>query len=74
MGKMHAAKRLTSRLYRMLMYLKDVGDRGATTRDIIINADVCAVNSIAAELKTQGYRIECKRESKSVFRYKLIES
>ena len=73
-GKIHAARRLTPRLDRVLRFLRGRGDLGATTREIIVEAQVCAVNSIAAELKTLGYQINCKRETKSRFRYKLIEA
>lgn len=74
MGTIHAAKRLTPRLDRVLQFLRRRGATGATTREIVVEAQVCAVNSIVAEIKTLGYQIKCKKEAVSRFRYRLIES
>ena len=72
-GKIHAARRLTPRLSRVLEFLRSRGAAGATTREIVIEADVCAVNTIVHELKTQGHVITCKMEKVGQFRYRLAE-
>ncbi len=71
-GKIHAARQLTPRLSRVLQHLQRMCEVGATTREIIRSADVCAVNTIVAELKTLGYQITCTREEKDRFRYRLV--
>jgi len=70
---MNSAKLSKSdRLKRVLRVLRKGG--AYSTRDIIRKAKVCAVNSIVAELRDNGYRIGCKcygaGESR-VFRYML---
>jgi len=60
------------RLQRVLAFLKKVGQLGATTRDIVTGADVCAVNSCIAELRANGIPIDCDMEGKGRFRYRLI--
>lgn len=77
MGHIHAANPAKSRrLGAVLEFLKKRGDEGATTREIIKVCEVCAVNSIIAELRTAGYRIDCKTTVDAgggrVARYKLI--
>ncbi|MDQ2999859.1 MAG: hypothetical protein M3Y08_01160 [Fibrobacterota bacterium] len=67
------------RLQRLLAYLRVCGSQGATTREIIDGADICAVNSAVCELKKQGFAIVCQMEGRtvsgsSVFRYKLTEA
>lgn len=70
-NRIHAANLKTSkRLQRVLKTMKACGRHGATTRDIMYMANVCAVNSCIAELRVAGYPITCKREA-DVFRYKL---
>lgn len=49
----------SERLRRVLRLLKRVKE--ASTRDIIERAGVCAVNSIAAELRANGYPVRCER-------------
>lgn len=57
---MNAAKLSKStRLRRVMRVLRRGG--AYTTRDIIRKANVCAVNSIIAELRQNGYRIGCRR-------------
>ncbi len=73
MGKIHAAKNLTPRLSRVLLLLQNRGKSGATTREIIYKADVCAVNTCVAELKDMGYNITCNRETVNKFRYVIHE-
>ncbi|MBZ0158435.1 MAG: hypothetical protein K8I29_19730 [Alphaproteobacteria bacterium] len=70
---MHAAKYEKSerlqRVHRALM------SGPKTTREIIQIADVCAVNSIAAELKQNGIPVRCTPVpgKKGVFLYSLEE-
>jgi hypothetical protein len=62
----HAASLKTSaRLQRVHSLLR----KGAefSTRDIIQRANVCAVNTIAAELKACGVPINCRRDGKIYF-------
>ena len=67
---MHAAKLETSpRLQRVLAVLRQ-GD-AMTTRQIGIQAKVCAVNSCISELRMNGYSIECKCLGRGKFSYKL---
>lgn len=47
------------RLQRVRDLLSD--GRKYSTLDIIQGARVCAVNSIVAELRANGFRIDCKR-------------
>ena len=57
---MHAARARTSdRLRRVLEFLEDGRER--STLDIAAGAGVCAVNSCVAELRANGYRIECRQ-------------
>ncbi len=56
---MHSAKITKSdRLKRVLKVLRRGG--AYSTRELIKQAKVCAVNSIVAELRDNGYRIGCK--------------
>ena len=56
---MHSAKlEHSDRLKRVFSVLSD-GKRHST-RDIIRMANVCAVNSIAAELRANGIPVECE--------------
>ncbi len=47
------------RLQRVLRVLED--GRPHSTRDLVVSADVCAVNSCIAELRANGYLIDCRR-------------
>lgn len=74
---MHKATLTSPRLQRVLELLKDRGPRGATTREIVNHADVCAVNSIIAELRANCIAIETIDEGinergSHVYRYRLI--
>lgn len=79
-GSIHFARLEKSpRLQRLLAFLRDCGQAGATTREIIDGADVCAVNSAVCELNRQGFKITCVMEGRtyegsSVFRYRLAEA
>lgn len=58
---MHAARLDRSdRLRRVLDLLSDGKPR--TTRDIVVGAEVCAVNSCVAELRANGHAIACQRQ------------
>ena len=68
---MHAAKlHKSDRLQRVHTVLKAVSPRWFSTRDIIEIANVCAVSSIASELRANGVNIECRREG-NVWSYRL---
>ena len=57
----HAARVGSSeRLQRVLAVLGD--HREHSTFDIVVNAAVCAVNSIVAELRYNGHRITCRQD------------
>lgn len=70
-GKIHAAKIENSprlqRVYELLL------SGPKTTREIVRQADVCAVNSIAKELRENGINVECKPIRKGVFQYRLVD-
>lgn len=58
---MHAARLDKSdRLHRVLHLLSD--GRPRTTREIVIGAHVCAVNSCIAELRENGVVVRCERK------------
>ena len=61
----------SSRLQRVLTVLSDC--RPHTTREIIRAADVCAVNSIVAELRANGLDILCQCTGKGRYRYQLLK-
>ncbi len=58
----------SERLQRTLAVLKD--GKPHSTMDIIAQAQVCAVNSIAAELRENGYPVLCERRG-SAWYYQL---
>ncbi|CQR43688.1 hypothetical protein THICB3320738 [Thiomonas sp. CB3] len=69
---MHYARIDTSpRLQRVAALLAD--GRAYTTLDIVQAAGVCAVNSAIAELRWNGYSIECRREG-DVWVYRQISA
>jgi hypothetical protein len=75
---LHAASLESPRLKRVLQCLKDAGRAGLTTMEIIRQADVCAVNSIAAELRANGIDILCeliatKGDGGRIYRYTLTQ-
>lgn len=65
---MKAATLRSNRLKRTLAVLADCEEH--TTRDIILNARVCAVNSIVCELRANGIAITCRRE-RGIWYYRL---
>lgn len=69
-GSIHFAKLDKSpRLQRVLSCLR-VSPQ--TTRDLVFNADVCAVNTAIQELRMNGYNITCTPIAKGVYKYELI--
>jgi hypothetical protein len=63
---MHAANiEKSERLGRVLDLLSKGGDY--STLDIIRQANVCAVNSIVAELRQNGFEINCQRRGEKWF-------
>lgn len=64
----HANLSKSRRLQRVAIFLSDGVAR--TTRQIIRGAHVCAVNSIASELRANGVLIDCQRRGDKWF-YKL---
>ena len=66
---MHAASiEKSERLGRVLDLLSKGGE--FSTLDIIKQANVCAVNSIVAELRQNGFDIDCQRKGDKFF-YRL---
>lgn len=66
----------SERLQRLLKYLRAAGFIGATTREIIMGANVVAVNTAVHELRTNGYDVTCKAEranNRTHYRYILNE-
>lgn len=58
---MHAARISRSpRLQRCLSALRKHPE-GISTRDLIIEANICAVSSVVAELRVNGADIECEQ-------------
>ena len=69
---MHNAQLKSSgRLQRVLAVLSCGEPK--TTRQIIREAHVCAVNSIVSELRANGIDIECKAVRKGRFVYRVID-
>jgi hypothetical protein len=58
----------SDRLQRVLRLLLKGGE--FTTLDIVMQAQVCAVNSVVAELRQHGYAINCQRRGDKWF-YRL---
>ena len=56
---MHAATMDSPRLQRALAVLRD--GRAHTTRDLVVEAHICAVNSVVAELRANGIDISCRQ-------------
>ncbi len=71
---MHAARLGRSeRLRRVYELLSDGLEH--STLEIALEARVCAVNSIVAELRANGFRIECRQERGShggrIWKYRM---
>ena len=79
MPSIHAADVSESRRLQRVLELLRSRPEGATTREIIAATGTCAVNSVAAELRQNGYNIECRYEGQSdegmrIYRYRLIST
>jgi len=71
---MHAADvKKSARLRRFVSALNLAGQKGLTTRDLIQQTGDCAISAIAAEVRENGYVIDCQRESRTTWRYRLVE-
>ena len=57
----HASLRKSARLRRTLDVLERREGHWLTTRDLIVEAHICAVNSVIAELRANGCEIECEQ-------------
>jgi len=69
-GGIHFARlEYSPRLQRVLKYLTD--KKPHSTRDIVREANVCAVNSCIDELRQNGFNIKCARKG-NVWRYQLL--
>lgn len=76
-ASIHAADlKKSARLQRVLAFLRDRGQAGATTMDIIRSCSVVAVNSVVSELRVNGYNITATRERDDgdtrVYRYRMV--
>jgi hypothetical protein len=75
---MHYAKLKDSkRLQRVLSLLQDGAKH--STRDIVLRAGVCAVNSVVSELRANGITVNCDFRGRtengdSIFEYYIPES
>lgn len=70
-GSMHSARLAHSdRLQRVLAVLRS--GQPMTTRQIVQEASVCAVNSIISELRANGILISCRHVKRGVFEYTLL--
>ena len=71
---MHAARiEHSPRLGRVAALLADGKEH--STLDIVLDARVCAVNSIVAELRENGFTISCRqvhRDGERIWLYRLI--
>ena len=71
LGTIKAAKLSNSpRLQRLQKLLSD--GREYSTLDIIHEANICAVNSAVAELRENGFSIECRKMSRNQYLYRMI--
>lgn len=69
MGRIKAAKLESDRLQRVLRLLSD--GKWRTTRQILRDAGVCAVNTVVAELRHHGAEIECEQRRRPIGRGRL---
>ena len=75
----HAAKvEKSPRLKRVLAFLRERGERGATGREIVHRCDVTGLEAVR-ELRANGFMIDAKYERMTeggafVWRYKLVEA
>ena len=65
------------RLKRVLAVLSDMAEH--STRQIMLEADVCAVSACVSELRDNGYQIACRqvrntRTGRRIWLYRLAEN
>jgi len=69
MGRIHAARLSNSpRLLRVAAHLADGEWHG--TRDVLVGANVCAVNSAITELRANGLTIETRCVGRGLYEYR----
>lgn len=59
----HADLATSPRLQRALAVLRARRGRWTSTRTLLREANICAVNSVVAELRENGVRIECEQRT-----------
>jgi hypothetical protein len=71
---MHAANADRSeRLQRALSALREAGERGLTSMEWILKAQIVAPGTVAPELRKNGYNVTCECEGK-IWRYRLVSA
>lgn len=74
---MNQANLQTSPRLRRALEVLQQSPEGVTTRQWIERANICACNSVAAELRANGIKVECvfegRRNGSSVFRYMVAQ-
>jgi hypothetical protein len=74
----HAANvEKSRRLQGVLHALRTAGDRGITSRDLMIKANVVAPGTCVSELRKSGYVIDCDlrniyEDGTKIYSYKLL--
>ena len=71
MGKIHAARIETSARLQRVLALLECGGR-YSTRDIVMQAEVMAVNSAISELRANGIKVESECVGRGRYEYWLI--
>lgn len=59
------------RLQRLNAYLLEQNGRWRTTRDIIVGANICAVNTAVDELRCNGVAVDCRCAGRGRYEYRL---
>jgi len=67
----------STRLQRVLRVLKEAGKTGATSRELMLKANVVAPGTCVSELRASGYVIDCDllvvyEDGAKVYKYALI--
>jgi hypothetical protein len=57
---------------RLLDYLAQVGERGASSMDVIENLHIVNVTGRIDDIRKQGYTVICKRNLLGIFTFYLI--
>lgn len=80
MGQMHAADPGKSeRLKRILRFLRERAELGATSMEVTDQCSVVAPATYVSEIRRAGFQIECTYEGRSqagakVYRYRLVDA